>query len=217
MLGGVGNVARNVAALGGSARVVGLVGNDSAAQAILKMYAASPRMEDHMVRSAGRPTICKNRYLALQPAGSPRVDEERTDELERVEAEALLYAADSAMAGCNAVILSDYGKGVLSAHLIAFVMQRARERGIPVYVDPKQPDYARYRGATCITPNRAELAQASGMPVGTEAEVIEAARKVMRDAEADAILATRSELGMILVEREGEVLSVPGPSAAGDL
>src|SRR5262249_1655837 len=106
---------------------------------------------------------------------------------------------------CSAVILSDYAKGTLGPKLIEAAIARSRARGIPVYVDPKSTDFARYRGATCITPNLRELAAAAQMPVATNAEVIAAATKVMHDAGAEAILVTRSERGMTLVEASGAV------------
>ena len=101
------------------------------------------------------------------------------------------------------MILSDYGKGVVDDAIIAAVVDGARVRGIPVFIDPKGPDYARYHGATCITPNVRELAEASGMPVTSEAEVIAASRSVMAQAGAASVLTTRSEKGMILVEADG--------------
>ena len=107
------------------------------------------------------------------------------------------------------VILSDYAKGLLSPALIAFVMQAARDAGIAVFVDPKSPDFRHYRGASCIKPNLKELAAASGLAVGTEAEVAAASRKVMAEAEAGAILTTRSEHGMLLVEADGALHSAP--------
>jgi D-beta-D-heptose 7-phosphate kinase/D-beta-D-heptose 1-phosphate adenosyltransferase len=102
-------------------------------------------------------------------------------------------------------VLSDYGKGVLGRRILKFAIDRARAGGIPVFVDPKSDNYRNYRGATCITPNQAELARAAKMPVGSEAEVVAAASKVLRDANAAAILVTRSDKGMVLVEASGAV------------
>jgi D-beta-D-heptose 7-phosphate kinase / D-beta-D-heptose 1-phosphate adenosyltransferase len=106
-------------------------------------------------------------------------------------------------------VLADYGKGVLDAEMARAVLDAAAAAGVPAFVDPKTKDFSRYRGATCITPNLAELSLASGMPVGDEAQVAAAARHVLAQAGAQAILATRSEKGMMLVEASGEVHSVP--------
>src|SRR5205085_7346355 len=109
----------------------------------------------------------------------------------------------------GAVILSDYGKGVLTSRVIARAIELAGAAGVPVFVDPKSHDFAHYRGATCITPNLKELAAAARLPVDAEDEVVAAARKVLADAASEAILATLSDKGMILVEASGAVHSVP--------
>jgi D-beta-D-heptose 7-phosphate kinase/D-beta-D-heptose 1-phosphate adenosyltransferase len=109
----------------------------------------------------------------------------------------------------QAIILSDYGKGLFSQDLIAFVMEHASRVGVPIFVDPKSRDFSIYRGAFCITPNMKELAAASGLPVATDSEVTAAARHVMGAASAHAILATRSEKGMLLVEADGSSHSAP--------
>ncbi|MGH7094897.1 MAG: D-glycero-beta-D-manno-heptose 1-phosphate adenylyltransferase, partial [Stellaceae bacterium] len=136
---------------------------------------------------------CKTRYIAGHQQ-IVRIDEEVT------------AALDGARAGVDAVILSDYAKDVLSRRLIAAVMAQARDRGVSVYVDPKSSDFVRYRGATCLTPNVRELGAAARMPVETEAEIIAAAKEAMRTAGgAEAVLVTRSEKGMMLVEASGAV------------
>jgi len=154
------------------------------------------------VASAHRPTVCKTRYLAGHQQ-LLRVDEEETRDLDPAEETALIEAAERAIPQVDAVVLSDYGKSVLGPKIIGAAIARARALGVPVYVDPKSDDFGRYRGATCVTPNLRELALASRMPVSTDAEIIAAATKVMADAGADAILATRSEAGMVLVEAGG--------------
>src|SRR5262249_43589392 len=134
-----------------------------------------------------------------------RVDEEQTHPLDAAEEAALIAAAERAIPEADAVILSDYGKSALGPGVIEAAIARARAHGVPGYVDPKSSDFRRYRGATCIPPNQRELALASGLPVATDSEVAAAATKVLRDAEAAAILATRSDKGMLLVEASGAV------------
>ncbi len=208
MLGGTGNVACNIAALGGQAVLVGLVGEDGAGDSARRLAAATPGLRAELVGTPHRPTICKTRFIAGRQQ-VVRTDEESTAALHGEEEAALLSAVEARLAGAGAVILSDYGKGVLSPGLVLRVMAAARAAGIPVFVDPKTDDFSRYRGATCITPNLRELAAASRMAVSDEAGVVEAARRVMRDADAAAVLATRSEKGMVLVEANGGVHSVP--------
>ena len=208
MLGGTGNVASNIAALGGQAVLVGLLGDDQPGQCVRRLLAERPGLCAALSDSRHRPTICKTRFIAGRQQ-VVRADDESTAALHPEEEAALLEAAEERLPAARAVILSDYGKGVLFPRLVAWVMQAARARAIPVFVDPKTDDFSRYRGATCITPNLKELAAAAKLPVADEAQVITAARAVMADADAAAILATRSEHGMTLVERSGEVHSVP--------
>jgi D-beta-D-heptose 7-phosphate kinase/D-beta-D-heptose 1-phosphate adenosyltransferase len=203
MLGGAGNVARNIAALGGKAVLMGLLGGDAAGEEVRTAIRATPRITDAHVESAGRPTICKTRYIAGHQQ-MMRVDEEHVHALDGSEELRLVGAIGAALPGVDAVILSDYGKCVLAPKIIDFTIRRAKARGIPVFVDPKSDDFRRYRGATCVTPNLAELSRAARLPVATDDEVIAAARRVMRDARAAAILATRSDKGMVLVEASGE-------------
>ncbi|HEY3911333.1 MAG TPA: D-glycero-beta-D-manno-heptose-7-phosphate kinase [Stellaceae bacterium] len=204
MLGGAGNVARNIAALGGKAVLMGLLGRDAAAAEVEALVRATPGLVDAHVASARRPTICKTRYVAAHQQ-MLRVDEESVVALDEAEEAQLLAAFDRALAEVDAVVLSDYGKGVLSPRVVQFAIERARSAGVAVHVDPKSEDFRRYRGATCVTPNLKELALASRMPVGSDAEIIAAAAKVLHDAQAAAILAKRSEKGMVLVEASGAV------------
>ena len=204
MLGGAGNVANNVAALGGRALLVGLVGEDSPADTLRRLASATTGIDVHLAPSVHRPTICKTRFVASHQQ-VVRADEESRLPLQADEEQALLAALDAAIGQADAVILSDYGKGVLSDAVIA----RARAAGVPLFVDPKAADYAIYRGATCITPNLKELAAASGMEVGEPGAITRAAQCVMASAEADAILVTRSALGMMLVEASGAVHAAP--------
>jgi D-beta-D-heptose 7-phosphate kinase / D-beta-D-heptose 1-phosphate adenosyltransferase len=203
MLGGAGNVARNIAALGGEAVLMGLLGGDAAGNEVRAAIRTTPRIADAHVESAGRPTICKTRYIAAHQQ-IMRVDEEHVHPLDAAEEARLIAAIGAALPEVDAVILSDYGKCALAPKIVAFAIRRSRARGIPVFVDPKSDDFRQYRGATCVTPNQAELALASGLPTGSDHEVVAAARKVLRDAKAAAILATRSDKGMVLVEASGE-------------
>ena len=204
MLGGAGNVARNIAALGGKAILLGIVGDDAAGEELRALIGQTAGLADRTVASAHRPTVRKTRYLAGHQQ-LLRIDEEETHSLHPAEEAALIEAAERAIPEADAVILSDYGKATLGLDVLREAIGRAMALGIPVYVDPKSEDFARYRGATCITPNQRELAAAARMPVASDAEIIAAATCIMRDAGAGAILATRSEKGMVLVEASGAV------------
>ncbi|NHN85702.1 bifunctional D-glycero-beta-D-manno-heptose-7-phosphate kinase/D-glycero-beta-D-manno-heptose 1-phosphate adenylyltransferase HldE [Acetobacter musti] len=208
MPGGAGNVASNVISLGGRAILIGLVGEDDAAITLRDTLRLRAQVSEMLVPTPRRPTICKTRFIAAHQQ-VVRADEESRLPLQADEAELLCQAIDARLEEADVVILSDYGKGVCDQMVVHHLIGEARLRDIPVFVDPKTPDFRHYRGATCITPNVKELAAASGMPVSDNASVEAAARKVMARAEADAILATRSEKGMMLVPAEGEAIAVP--------
>ncbi len=202
MPGGVGNVANNILSLGGRAILVGLVGEDEAGRTLRRLLGGMAGLTDATIATAARPTVCKTRFVAANQQ-VVRADEESRLPLQPDEQAALVAALEAHVDCVSVLLLSDYGKGVLGPAVIAHAVSLARARGIAVFVDPKSRDFRRYRGATCITPNARELGEASGLAVEDEAEVERAARAVMAEAEADAILATRSEKGMILVERDG--------------
>jgi D-beta-D-heptose 7-phosphate kinase/D-beta-D-heptose 1-phosphate adenosyltransferase len=204
MLGGAGNVARNIASLGGHAVLMGLLGLDAAGDQVRALIGATPGLADAHVVSPSRSTIRKTRYMAAHQQ-IVRIDEEQLHPLDAVEAAGLIAAVEKALPEVNALVLSDYGKSVVCPQVIDAAIARARELGVPVFVDPKTEDFRRYRGATCITPNLKELGAAARQPVTTDDEVVAAASKVMAAAETDAILTTRSEKGMVLVEATGEV------------
>ena len=209
MLGGCGNVAHNVATLGGRAILVGLLADDDSGRTVRRLAATIPGIVPAFVATTSRPTICKSRYMAAAQQ-VVRADEESALPLQPEEEQALLAATTAAIEGAGAVLLSDYGKGVMSPAVTAHLVALAHARGIPVFVDPKSSDFATYRGATCITPNLKELARASRMPVVTEAEIAAAARHVLVATRAAAILVTRSEDGMTLVEATpGAIHNVP--------
>ncbi len=204
MLGGVGNVARNVAALGGRAILAGMVGRDAAGEEIAALAAATPRLETVLLPSAARPTTCKTRYLAGQQQ-MLRVDDESAAALDSSEERRLAAALDRALSEADALVLSDYGKGVLTPSIVAHAIERAHAAGLPVYVDPKSAEFGRYRGADVITPNARELATAARLPTGGDAEIVAAATRILQETGANAVLGTRSEKGLVLVEAGGGV------------
>jgi D-beta-D-heptose 7-phosphate kinase/D-beta-D-heptose 1-phosphate adenosyltransferase len=208
MLGGAGNVAHNIATLGGEAALLGVIGEDEFGRSVRTLVGETPGIVPALVGCGRRPTTCKTRFLAGRQQ-VVRADEESSLPVSAAEERAVLAALEQHVAAAGAVILSDYGKGVLTARVIAGAVERARAAGIPVFIDPKGNDFSRYRGATCITPNLKELAAAAHLPVDSEEAVVAAARRVMADADCAAILATRSEQGMMLIEASGAVHSVP--------
>jgi D-beta-D-heptose 7-phosphate kinase / D-beta-D-heptose 1-phosphate adenosyltransferase len=213
MLGGAGNVVNNIASLGGRAVLVGLIGTDEPGARLRRVLAGKSRIEAACVATDARPTICKTRFIAGKQQ-VVRTDEESLKPLTAAERSALLEAVRANIGAAHAVVLADYAKGALDEETTAAVIAMARAAGAPTFVDPKAPDFARYQGVTCITPNLKELAAASGMPVTTEKAVVAAARRVLDLSNASAILATRSDKGMMLIEASGKVHSAPARARA---
>ncbi|WP_316975866.1 D-glycero-beta-D-manno-heptose-7-phosphate kinase [Shumkonia mesophila] len=198
MLGGAGNVLRNLAALGASCRFVGAIGDDEAGREVLALLAEHPTVAPELVVEPGRRTSIKTRFVAGTQQ-MLRADREDTAPLSATAGEAVVTAVNRSLGECDLVVLSDYGKGVLGGGIAARIIAAAHEAGRRVIVDPKGTDYSRYRGAHLLTPNRAELAQATGMPTATDADIVAAARALIAGCGVDAVLATRSRDGMTLV------------------
>ena len=203
MLGGVGNVLRNLTALGVAAELVAAIGVDRPGRELAALMAQEPYVTPRLASIPGRQTSVKTRFVAGNQQ-LLRADWETNDPIAETEIQSLLDDAAAAMAAAKKapLVLSDYGKGVLSNAVVAALIARAGAEGRPVIVDPKGRDFSRYRGATLLTPNRHELLLATGMPTETDEEVVAACRKLIEDCGIEAVLATRSERGMTLVERD---------------
>ena len=199
-LGGAANVARNAAALKAEVSLLGVIGDDEPGSTLEKLLEAG-HVRSHLKRDPSVATIIKLRVLARQQQ-LLRVDFEAPPASEVLAS--VLERYQSLLAECNTVVLSDYGKGGLTH--VTRMIDMARRANLPVLVDPKGDDYARYRGATIITPNRAEMRQVVGT-WKTEADLTIRAQNLRRDLQLTALLLTRSEEGMTLYT-EHEVLHV---------
>jgi len=202
MLGGAGNVVRNLSSLGVAASLVTLTGEDDAGGRIRALLSALPNCRAAAIGDPGRKTSVKTRYLA-QSQQVLRVDSESTEPAGVSLMAQLIKAFEELVRDADLVILSDYGKGVLAGDAAQQFIQVARAAGKPVLVDPKGHDYRRYSGATIFKPNRKELAEATAMPVDNDAQVEQAARHLIADASLGAVLVTLGAAGMLLVPANG--------------
>ncbi|MGP1256088.1 MAG: D-glycero-beta-D-manno-heptose 1-phosphate adenylyltransferase [Kiloniellales bacterium] len=201
-LGGAGNVLRNLAALGAEPLFCGVIGNDTAGLEVQHLVGEALGGGAHLIKDKGVATTVKQRLIgggqqilrADWDAGGPP----RAKALETLEG----YALDL-LSQARALLLSDYGKGLLQTDLLRRLIEAARAAGLPIVVDPKGRDYSRYAGADFVTPNRRELAEATGLPTGNDAEVAAAAGRLIAEAGVGSVLATRSEQGMTLVTGDG--------------
>lgn len=218
MLGAAGNVARNVAALGGHVCLVGLVGGDGEGHEALRLVAAEPGVEGFVVTDAARPTTLKTRFVS---GGQQllRVDNEVAAPADGEVEERLVRTIRDVAADVGLILLSDYGKGVVTPAVIA----ACRAAGARIIVDSKARSFARYGEVDIIKPNAAELAHATDMPTSTDEEIAAALAHALSLCEARAILVTRSAKGISLAVRGQPVRHFPGtpkevfdPSGAGD-
>ncbi|MDA9519323.1 D-beta-D-heptose 1-phosphate adenosyltransferase [Bradyrhizobium sp. CCBAU 11434] len=209
-IGGAGNVARNIASLGARCVFVGLVGEDDAGRQLASAMAGYAGIESALVCDPSRPTTRKVRFVSEHfSTHMLRADWEQasaaSDEVETWLIEAILPQ----IARADIVLLSDYAKGVLTARVIRHTIDAARAAGKPVIVDPKSLNWAIYRGATLLTPNRKEFAEATRSRADTPQSIVDASEDVIRLADCEAILVTQGEHGMTLVPRHGEAVHVP--------
>ena len=209
MLGGMGNVARNVAGLGGRAGVVGVIGDDAAASEALALVGADAGLESHLVTAKGRPTTIKTRFVA---SGQQllRLDDE---DVGRVDAETearLVRAVEHAAEDAGVILLSDYAKGAVTPAVIEACLRAARTFGAALIVDAKARSFEKYGAADLIKPNALELAVMTGLSTETDEEVEAALTVVLGSCAAKAILVTRGAKGMSLAERGKPVKHVRG-------
>ena len=196
--GGAANVARNAAALGAQVMLVSVVGDDEAGRALERLL-ASAKVRTSFHRDAAVPTTVKLRVIGRQQQ-LLRIDFETVPSHEVLATKLADY--ERTLPDFDVVVMSDYGKGGL-AH-IERMIELARARGTPVLVDPKGEDFLRYRGATMLTPNRAEFRQVTGS-WRSEAEFATKAQTLRAELALQALLITRSEEGMSLFTDAGAV------------
>src|SRR4030088_967255 len=209
-IGGAGNVARKIASLGARCIFVGLIGEDDTGKALKAALAQQSLIESVLVSDPARPTTRKVRFVSEHfSTHMLRADWEMASPASADIEQKLIDAILPLLPRADIVLLSDYAKGVLTARVIRNVIDAARKLGKRVIVDPKSVNFAIYRGATLLTPNRKEFAEATRSRAGTEAEIADAAQEAMLLADCEAVLVTLSEHGMILVPRNGEPIHVP--------
>lgn len=206
-LGGAGNVARNIASLGGRATLIGGRGEDDAGDHIAELLAREPAIEDALVVLEDARTTEKIRYIADQQQVMRADHEAPWPDPENAMA---LAAAREAIAHHDVLVISDYAKGFLPPVLVQGLIVLARSHGKPVIVDPKGVAFAHYDGATVITPNRSETGLVTGMETGSDAAAAAAAQMLLTQLPAlDAVLVTRGAAGLSLAERGGEIVHIP--------
>ncbi len=213
LLGGSANVLRNIVSLGGLGTLCGIIGDDLMGRKVVELVESLDASIEGLVVGQ-RPTTIKTRVVA-QGQQIVRFDREQTGIPAKVSLDALFGYLESHVHTFDAVMISDYAKGVISEQLMAklsHLLKSIREREkriLPLVVDPKPQNLKYFIGATVITPNHHEATQMSGMQIDDEHSLLAAARKIRDDLGCEAVLITRGEAGMALLEGNENMVTIP--------
>jgi rfaE bifunctional protein kinase chain/domain len=205
---GAGNVATNVAALGGQASLVGLVGNDAAAERVSHELESAGVKSDGLVEDRSRPTTIKSRVVA----GSQHVvrfDRENDTPVSRAIRARIIAAVRERLPQAEVLLISDYAKGLVSPGLVREVLALAARYHRMVAVDPKVQHLSLFKRVTVVAPNHHEAAAAARLPIRNEADLLRVGQVLLRRLNARAVLITRGEQGMSLFEMGKPVVHIP--------
>jgi D-beta-D-heptose 7-phosphate kinase/D-beta-D-heptose 1-phosphate adenosyltransferase len=215
-LGGAGNVISNLVSLGAVATPIGVVGSDLDAERLRQAFSDFKVSTDRLVIDSSRPTTVKTRIIAHNQQVVRADRESRVPVSSEVQGRVIDYFSGE-IESADAVVVSDYGKGLLTMELLGHTLTAARKRGLIVCLDPKMRSFAHYQPVTVITPNNQEAADASGIPIEDEHSLAQAGRKLLNSIDTRAVLITRGEEGMTLFTGDapesgregGEVTHIP--------
>jgi D-beta-D-heptose 7-phosphate kinase/D-beta-D-heptose 1-phosphate adenosyltransferase len=207
-LGGAGNVAANLAALGAEPVLVGVMGDDDHGRRMLEAFAERGVNTRALVRDPSRPTTFKTRILA-QNQQVVRADWESRAELDGEALFALLDMLARELPRCEALVVSDYGKGVVTRVVLERAIGLARAQGIPIAVDPKESHLDAYQGVSILTPNQYEAGWVMGRRITDEKSLMEVGWGLQQRLDAECALITRGPDGMSLFERGGRYTHLP--------
>jgi len=207
--GGAGNVANNLRSLGAQVNVLGVIGDDSDGNNLKEELIAKGINVDGVVLDSSRPTIIKTRILASHQQ-IVRVDKEIKGEFDETVVCRLNERINELIPHVNAVIISDYGKGVINKPVLKNAIALANKHKIPVTVDPKIEHFLDYKHVTCITPNQLEAIEGmKNREVNTDEEIFALGKKILDKLKSKSVLITRGEKGMTLFERNNRITHIP--------
>lgn len=222
VLGGAGNVIRNLVSLNSSVTFISVVGEDKAGKEIQDLLNALPKINSSIIVDNTRITTTKTRFIASNQQVL-RTDREQFLTLNPSLENEILDVFKKQIQSHDLVILSDYAKGIFSPHLLQSLIQEARAQEKPILIDPKGNDFTRYKGATLLTPNRNELALAAHSTINTQENLTSISQDILKKCDFEAMIVTRGSEGMTLVESSGNIehlktqaLEVFDVSGAGD-
>ena len=207
-LGGAGNVVSNLVALGARPTPLGVVGDDTDAERMRSQFLGLGISADGLVIDRARPTTLKTRVIAHNQQ-VVRADRESRAPISAEIENRIVARFQSELERADAIVVSDYNKGLLTARVLSGTLKPARERGLTVCLDPKMRSFADYQPVTVITPNNQEAAEAAGIMIEDERSLVEAGRRLLGSLDCRAVLVTRGEEGMTLFTDGGEVTHIP--------
>ncbi len=208
MLGGAGNVARNIVSLGAKAYFLSVVGDDEVGRKLEAILTQEPTIESYLTKEQQRKSTCKTRYLG----GNQhllRVDDETVSPICDLTEQRLIKQASELFPQVDVVILSDYAKGVLTDNVVRAIITGANKHNKPVLVDPKRKDFGVYRDATLIVPNLGELINTTRLQGSKVNDIVNAAQGLIKDCKFGSLLVTCGKDGMILINSAGQHESFP--------
>ncbi|MEW5725840.1 MAG: D-glycero-beta-D-manno-heptose-7-phosphate kinase [Thermodesulfobacteriota bacterium] len=208
LLGGAANTVNNIVSAGGRAGLIGVVGRDRAGGQVLRMLQKLGVDHQGVIRDEDRPTTRKTRVVA-HAQQVVRFDRENKVPLSPAAREKVYAALVEAAPRADAVIISDYGKGLVNAELIGRVLGLFQGSGRVIAVDPKVQNFHLYKRVSVITPNHHEAAQGAGMIIDSEEALAQAGRKIIEDLACESVLITRGEQGMTLFEKDRPPVHIP--------
>ncbi|MDO8587607.1 MAG: D-glycero-beta-D-manno-heptose-7-phosphate kinase [Armatimonadota bacterium] len=206
--GGAANVVHNLQALGAPASLIGVVGDDSHGKRLKRQLAEAGVDVDGVIVDKSRPTSRKTRIIAHNQQ-VVRVDHEKTQEVSPAVARRLLDRLQSQISKCDAILYSDYNKGVITSDFVSRGVAVARGKGLIVTSNPKPMNIVRFKGVSVVTLNQTEAQAIVGGSLSSEEQVRSAGLKLVEELSADAVVITRGSAGLCVCEREGKVTFIP--------
>jgi rfaE bifunctional protein kinase chain/domain len=208
MLGGAANVVNNIASLGGTPILCGVIGDDQTGREIVDTMLQQGLRTDGIIREPGRPTSIKTRVVAHNQQ-VVRFDREVRKRLEDESIKRILDFVRQIEGGYEAIIVTDYGKGVISAELMEGLRKSLSDSRTLIAVDPKTGNFEFYHGVDVITPNHHEAAAFCRMEIVDEESLVQAGRHMLSELNCRSVLITQGKDGMTLFERNGEISHIP--------
>ncbi|MDR2398985.1 MAG: D-glycero-beta-D-manno-heptose-7-phosphate kinase [Endomicrobium sp.] len=209
VLGGAANVASNITALDARAFIVSAIGEDTTGKTLIEMLSEKNISSEYLVCSLHRPTIIKTRIIAASQQ-VVRVDKEIRGTFEKSTELKIIKNIENAMPKVNAVIISDYGKGVICHSVLKKTISLARKYKIPVTVDPKIDHFKKYKKITTMTPNEKEAIEGmEAKNIKTDEDIEGLGKKILKTLNSESVVITRGEKGMTLIEPNNKITNIP--------